>query len=69
MIKDKQRERLKKILENHCAVSDCKAYGQDCTAEDCASCLADHILADGWIRPKLKEEADIDDLIDMDYDD
>lgn len=45
------RDRLKKILEKHCAVAECKAYSQDCTAEDCASCLADTILADGWIRP------------------
>lgn len=54
MTNDKQRGRLVKILENHCAVAECKAHSQDCTAADCASCLADHILADGWIRPPCK---------------
>lgn len=54
MTNDKQREKLKEILENHCAVAECKAYSQDCTAADCASCLADHILADGWLRPPCK---------------
>ena len=54
MTNDKQRERLKTILENHCAVAECKAHSQDCTAEDCASCLADAILADGWMRPPCK---------------
>lgn len=54
LINNEQRGRLKETLENHCAVAECKAYGQDCTAEDCASCLADHILKDGWMRPPCK---------------
>ena len=54
MTNDKQRERLKEILETHCAVAECKAYSQDCTAEDCASCLADYLLANGWMRPPCK---------------
>lgn len=54
MTNDKQRERLVELLEKHCAVAECKAHSQDCTAEDCASCLADHILADGWMRPPCK---------------
>ncbi len=49
MPNDKQRERLKELLENHCAVAECKAHSQDCTAEDCASCLADYLLANSVI--------------------
>ena len=51
---NKQKDRLMELLENHCDVAECKAHSQDCTAEDCASCLADYILADGWMRPPCK---------------
>lgn len=48
------RERLSELLNNHCAVG---YEGNDCTnpfTEDCGECLADYILADGWIRPPYK---------------
>ena len=49
-----QKERLVELLNNHCAVG---YEGNDCTnpfTDDCAECLADYILADGWMRPPCK---------------
>lgn len=48
------RERLAELLNNHCAVG---YEGNECTnrfTDDCGECLADYILADGWIRPPCK---------------
>ena len=48
------RERLVELLNNHCAVG---YEGNECTnpfTDDCGECLADYILADGWIRPPCK---------------
>lgn len=49
-----QKERLVELLANHCAVG----YDEnDCTnpfTDDCAECLADYLLDDGWFRPPCK---------------
>ena len=45
------RDRLIKLLGEHCSVG---YETNECTnpfTDDCAECLADYILADGWIRP------------------
>ena len=53
------REKLVGLLINHCAVIgeiNCKAAtGEKCTTEDCAKCLADHLLAHGvTVKEKQK---------------
>lgn len=48
------KERLVKLLGEHCSVG---YETNDCTnpfTDDCAECLADYILDDGWIRPPCK---------------
>lgn len=47
------KERLIELLKEHCVL---RQDVLDCTnrkTDDCPECLADHLLADGWIRPPL----------------
>lgn len=49
-----QKERLVELLGNHCSVG---YETSDCTnpfTDDCAECLADYLIADGWIRPTVQ---------------
>ena len=48
------RDRLIKLLGEHCSVG---YETNDCTnpfTDDCAECLADYILSDGWMRVPCK---------------
>ena len=51
---EKQRERLIDLLNRHCAL---RQENNDCTnetTEDCSTCLADFLLANGVIVPPCK---------------
>ena len=51
---EKQRERLIELLNRHCAL---RQEYNDCTnetTEDCSTCLADFLLANGVILPPCK---------------
>jgi hypothetical protein len=52
------RDRLTEIVKPFVSGSACEHESGSCELTDCRSCnarsLADHLLADGWIRPPCK---------------